>query len=242
MIAHVSTAASFDLTYSHVLLNVRGKIWRKKKKTSAGDFIIEWTSPNIATQIKKPTIFLGCIVLWDHCQWLAQTSLYNAPLYSRKKEMIFLNEIRDCVNVEVGNWQTARRIWRSGGQNNEEKKTVQAGRRLSEQGDEMGTPREAEESYSDTVLRYLSSLLSAWLPESTTAEGQVMETFRKVAWQLCYWKGGVDFFHIPTFLTYFFIYWRNAMGPVKCFYYCLFLLWYTLLWYTWIIINTLLLI
>lgn len=75
--------------------------------------------------------------------------------------MIFLNEIRDCVNVEVGNWQTARRIWRSGGQNNEEKKTVQAGRRLSEQGDEMGTPREAEESYSDTVLRYLSSLLSA---------------------------------------------------------------------------------
>lgn len=124
MIAHVSTAASFDLIYSHVLLNVRGKIWRKKKKTSAGDFIIEWTSPNIATQIKKPTIFLGCIVLWDHCQWLAQTSLYNAPLYSRKKEMIFLNEIRDCVNVEVGNWQTARRIWRSGGQNNEEKKRL----------------------------------------------------------------------------------------------------------------------
>lgn len=76
--------------------------------------------------------------------------------------MIFLNEIRDCVHVEVGNWQTARRIWKSGGQNNELKKmTVQAGRRLSEQRGEMGTPREAEGSYSDIVLRFLSSLLSA---------------------------------------------------------------------------------
>lgn len=175
MVAHVSTAACFDLTYGHVLLTTMfcltsGEHFGRKKKTSAGDLIIEWASPNIATQIKKSTTFLGCIVLWDHCQWLAQTSLDNAPLCSTKKEMIFLNEIRDCVHVEVENWQTA--IWKSGGQHNEEKnecasrqEAIRTGRR---NGDSSGGRRELQR-HGTQIFIISFVCLTSWEPNCWSA-------------------------------------------------------------------------